>query len=526
MALLVFLAKPLLASLLLPILYLLLRSLYRISPFHPLSHIPGPILPRISSLWLVYHAWIGDECTVTHKLHQKYGSIVRTGPNSVDISDGEALHDIYSARGGFRKTAFYDNFDIDGHKSIFSEIVPENRAPRAKAVLPLFATQSLRAGKDRLEEIVLRFVRRCEEEAERSRRTGKAVNVLNLTRGLALDAVTGYLFGRAYGGLDSPTQQRQEKADAQIKLKDDEENLGSEMSANGMVDLFVGVGRFWYLPAWAFKWVDWLDSKYGAGSSVDVGESLDLVDTYVAGVVNDAMLVLEQEKEKDASDAAVEGITATSYPARLLAAGLSVSETRAQCKDLIFAGTDSTGMNMATILFHLAKQPEILKKLQDELQKDKNLTDLMEIQSLPYLRGVVREGLRLSMANPSRLPRVVPKDGWTFKGIHFPSETEVSCAPFELHLNGDVFPDPEAFQPERWIETEATKEMDRDAIPFGLGTRQCIARNLATAELFLAVKAVAESSALNGAKVLQDKVEILEWFNSHVVGGKIELQWT
>lgn len=500
-----------------PILYLVVRAIYRLSPLHPLSHIPGPLLPRLSSLWLVYHAWIGDECTTVHKVHQKYGPIVRTGRNSVDIADGDALNDIYTAKGGFRKTAFYGNFDIDGHKSIFSELVPERRAVRAKAILPLFAAGHLRAGSEVLESIVQRFVECCESRAEGSRWTGRRVNLLDLTRGLSIDAVTGYLFGRAYGGLENDWNSSKDGKGNDEKAE--------KMSASGMVDLFVGVGRFWYLPGEVFKWVDWLDAKFGAGSSKDLGESMELVDTFVAGVVEDAQKALE--KEKNGSTGTVNGVAVDSYPSRLLTAGISVSETRAQCKDLIFAGTDSTGMNLATIMFYLAKHPEVVRKLEQELKENQDVTDLMEIQALPWLRGVVKEGLRLSMANPSRLARVVPDQGWMFKGTSFPAGTEVSCAPFELHLNEDVFEKPLDFNPRRWIdENTKAKEMERDAIPFGLGTRQCIARNLARAELFLATRALVQSGVMHGAEAVADRIEILEWFNSHVVGGKIEMRWT
>lgn len=501
--------------------YILLRTLYRLSPIHPLSKLPGPYLPRISSLWLTYHAWIGDECSRVHKLHQKYGPIVRTGPYSVDVADGKALQNIYVQSGGFRKPAFYGNFDIDGHKSIFSEIAPERRAPRAKAVVSLFSTASLRAGSDVLDDVVGKFVSRLKAEKTRcssSSSGSKCLDVLNLTRGLALDVVTGYLFGRSFGGLDPPSDHTHGK-----KSNVDEE-IG--MAANGMVDLFVGVGRFWYLPSWAFQWVDYFDAKFGKGSSKTVERSLGHVDGFVAEVVDEAVTVLENEKGTGRT--AEDGVTSRSYPARLLAAGLSVSETRAQCKDLIFAGSDSTGMNVATIIFYLVRDQMVLANLEKELREHKDVSDIVEIQSLPYLRGVVREGLRLSMANPSRLPRVVPSSGWQFNGTDFPGGSEVSCTPFELHLNASVFPDPDEFRPERWAEDEPTlKEMERDAIPFGLGSRQCIARNLATVELFMAVKAIVESGVLIGARPAKGahKIEILEWFNSHVIGGKIEIEW-
>ncbi len=97
-----------------------------------------------------------------------------------------------------------------------------------------------------------------------------------------------------------------------------------------------------------------------------------------------------------------------------------------------------------------------------------------ELQSLPYLRGVIQEGLRISMANPSRLPRVVPPRGWTFKGKHLPPHAEVSCTPFEMHFSEEIFENAREFRPERWLE--ASDSMKRDSIPFGLGARQCIAR--------------------------------------------------
>lgn len=510
------LSNPLLTALFLPIVALCMRLIYRISPFHPLSHVPGPFLPRLSSLWLTYHAWIGDEASVVHAVHEKYGPVVRTGPNSVDISDGAALANIYTDKGGFGKTDFYANFDIDGHKSIFSETDPANRASRAKAVAVLFSTSSLRQGQDVIYECVNRFVERLNECKKTSK--GRPVNILNLTRGLAVDAVSSYLLGKSYGALDEDGT-KEEKSAVQKEVagftssKDQEQG----MSASGMVDCFVAVGRFWYLPTWAFKIMESFDAWWNAEE--EVSKSLTLVDEYVASVVNDAEIVIAASQSDDKKPSSTHPLT--SYPARLLQAGFTPSETRAQCKDLIFAGTDSTGMNLATILFLLVRNPVYYAKLREEISSANLGFD--DLQSLPYLRGVVKEGLRLSMANPSRLPRVVPAPGWTFKELHFPAGTVVSCTPYSLHLNPEVFDDPHTFKPERWFEP--SEEMMRDAIPFGLGSRQCIARNLATVELFWAVESAVRADALGGAKTTKDKIEILEWFNSKVIGERIDLTW-
>lgn len=137
----------------------------------------------------------------------------------------------------------------------------------------------------------------------------------------------------------------------------------------------------------------------------------------------------------------------------------------------------------------------------------------------PYLRGVVREGLRLSMANPIRLPRVVPKDGWRYHDYFFPAGTSVGVASFQLHQDENVFPDAQRFLPERWLEP--TDRMLANFFAFGKGTRACIAQNLGTAELTLATTKVVQADALRGASPVHDRIELLEWFNSRVKGEEI-----
>lgn len=135
------------------------------------------------------------------------------------------------------------------------------------------------------------------------------------------------------------------------------------------------------------------------------------------------------------------------------------------------------------------------------------------------------------MANPSRFPRLVPPTGHIFtcaetqRAYALPAGTLVGLQPYTLHHNPAVFPDPFAFKPERWLDGAATSEMQRDSIPFGLGARMCIARNLAMQELFLATRALVSEDVFRGAKAVGERIEIVQWFNSKVVGEKIEVQW-
>ncbi|KAI4117697.1 MAG: hypothetical protein LQ345_002121 [Seirophora villosa] len=146
-----------------------------------------------------------------------------------------------------------------------------------------------------------------------------------------------------------------------------------------------------------------------------------------------------------------------------------------------------------------------------------------EIQRSPWLQGVVKEGLRLAPANATRFPRVVPSMGWQYDDYYFPAGTVVGIANPELFSNPDVYDEPTAFRPERWFDASA--EMQRDLIPFSVGLRQCMAKNLATTELFMAVEKVVKSDVLKGAKPAKDTVEFWEWFNVAAKGNKIELVW-
>ncbi|KAF2124927.1 cytochrome P450 [Dothidotthia symphoricarpi CBS 119687] len=462
-----------------PLIFLFIRSVYRLY-LHPLAHIPGPILPRVTSLWLYYHAYIGDEASAIHRLHLKFGPLVRVSPHEVDISDADAIQPIYVSKGGFPKAPCYANFDIDGHKTIFSTTDHEHRAPRAKAVVPLFSTKSLRDNEQAIWGCVERMVERLGEEAK----SRKPVNVLNLARSLAVDAVSTHLFRENYDGVSEK---------------------GPTLSVSAFVDTFVAVGRFFYLPTIVFVWLDWAIAKWTTDHETD--DSMSLVDSFVGNLVANTT-------EKS-----------TTYPGRLMAAGLQNDEVKAQCKDLIFAGTDSTGMNLATIMRNLALYPEKYERLKKEVNDNAALgSDALDIQALPYLTAVVKEALRISMANPTRLPHVVPLGGWMFKDTFFPTGAIVGCSGYELHFNADIFPAPHSFQPERWLD--ATDDMSRYWFAFGAGSRACIARNLATMELHFATERLARSNVLDGARVVQDgDVEILEWFNSKVKGEKIELVW-
>jgi cytochrome P450 len=187
-----------------------------------------------------------------------------------------------------------------------------------------------------------------------------------------------------------------------------------------------------------------------------------------------------------------------------------------ECKDLVFAGVDSTGFSLAGLCWHLARHPHVYNQLK------RHVSDGGPSASA-YVQAVVKESLRLTLVNPVRLSRVVPEQGWTYGSFHFRPGTVVGCSATELHLDPLVFPDPDAFRPERWLD--ATEEMNRNWFAFGKGSRSCIAQNLAQAELHAVTAEMASRDLLAGARPVGDKLETSQWFNAHVKAGKLEIEF-
>lgn len=310
----------------LPILLLTTILIHRLFT-HPLAAIPGPLSLRLTSLPLLWRSYAGTEATYLTTLFLTTNSpILRIGPDEVLLADGTALAPLYSASGGFDKAPCYKNFDIEGFPSLFSALDRSHRAPRARSVLPLFATGRLRKEEeDRIGEIAWRVVRRLEGLKARAGGAGR-VDVLDAARRAAVDVVSTCLFGRSYEG-----------AEREVKEKGGERE--ERLSASEFVNAFVGVGRFFFLPNWAFLVVERVAGYLF--ETRETAQSFDSVAKFVDGLVDEA----------DVEDG--------TYQARLLALGLSKEEVSAQMKDLVFAGTDSSGMNLSTFCWQMAKHPDM-----------------------------------------------------------------------------------------------------------------------------------------------------------------------
>ena len=87
----------------------------------PIAKVPGSKYTIFTDIILKYHEFTQNRRLYVHKLHERYGPVVRLGPSEVSFASAEAIKEIYTSGGsGYDKTVFYKLFQQFGTPTLFS----------------------------------------------------------------------------------------------------------------------------------------------------------------------------------------------------------------------------------------------------------------------------------------------------------------------------------------------------------------------------------------------------------------------
>jgi cytochrome P450 len=171
--------------------------------------------------------------------------------------------------------------------------------------------------------------------------------------------------------------------------------------------------------------------------------------------------------------------------------GMSDQELRDQLMTLLLAGHETTATALAWTFDLLLRHPAQLRSLRDGLDAGED----------DYLRATISESLRLRPVIPlagRRLAKELSADGLTL-----PAGTDVTPAIWLAHTRPDVYPDPYAFQPERFLE----EPPDTYAwIPFGGGIRRCLGAAFAEFEMRIVLREVLTRCELHKASPEPERI--------------------
>ena len=134
---------------------------------------------------------------------------------------------------------------------------------------------------------------------------------------------------------------------------------------------------------------------------------------------------------------------------------LGRSELTAEALTQLIAGSDTTSNTSCALLFHCLTHPNVVKKLQAELDEalpSDDVPTFEQVKDLPYLDMVIQETLRIHSTSSQGLPRVVPPgSGVDVSGHHFPQGVVLSVPAYVMHHSQEIWgPDADEYRPERW----------------------------------------------------------------------------
>jgi len=172
---------------------------------------------------------------------------------------------------------------------------------------------------------------------------------------------------------------------------------------------------------------------------------------------------------------------------------MSDAELRDELVTILGAGHETTATGLAWAMERLLRNPPVLDRLRDSIAADED----------SYLDATVRETLRarpviVDVARKLTSPLEIGS-------YELPAGTFLMAAIAALHYREDIFPEPEEFRPERFLDGKA----DSYAwIPFGGGVRRCIGAAFAEYEMRIVLRAILERAELSAPDPAPEKAKV------------------
>lgn len=148
----------------------------------PLRSIPGPFLGRVTGQWLTLVDLTGNRTSTIHRLHQKYGSSVRIGPNEISYSNVDIVKELYGQQTQFMKAPFYETFVVPP-VGIFSMRDKSAHSQRRRLLSHAFSQSSVIEAQPIIKQIISKLT------SHMNNNLGRPVDMLLWFRLTAFDIV-------------------------------------------------------------------------------------------------------------------------------------------------------------------------------------------------------------------------------------------------------------------------------------------------------------------------------------------------
>ncbi|KAI1074917.1 cytochrome P450 [Whalleya microplaca] len=416
--------------------------------FHPLAKYPGPFWARASLFWRIWNSLGGRFHRKIQEGHRKYGDVFRVGPSELSFVTPTAAKAIYGqwpvGKPPIVKAGWYEMLGAGFAESCLATEKDPKIAVRKRALFtPTLSNKALCEQEELIQSCAGAWI-------EKLGKLGSGPDGLDLRKWYNIFSfeIFGKLaFGEPFGCIENENT---------LQWMD---ILGDHLFAISLMDnlrripIVLAAAKCipstWTLSNPYFGIEIWTLTQY---SRLSLGEQKDFMSVCVD---------------------------------KVLKGEVSQEEMAAHCRTLLIAGGETTATAMTATTHYLLNSPECLEKLKQEIRERFSSLDEITIAStakLPYLRAVIKEGLRIFPVGAIGFPRISP--GMTVDGCYVPRGTEFYVSYWAETHDERYFHEPYTFKPERWIDPNC-KDVKEASLPFSNGPRSCPGKDFAYAQMSL-----------------------------------------
>ncbi|KAL9074394.1 MAG: hypothetical protein Q9157_004421 [Trypethelium eluteriae] len=435
--------------------------------FHPLAHIPGPKLAACTYLYELYFNLIkapqGQYVFHTKKLHEVYGPIIRINPSEVQVNDITWYSTLFTSSGKARREKHYPQArGSDTPFSTFATVSHELHRKRRNALNPFFSKRSV----TELQPIIKQEIEKLCGQLSKCAENDEIIKIDAAFIALTMDVISGYSYGKAFGCLDEP----QRSWIHWHKVMDD---LFEFFQVSKPLPWLGNVLQA--LPEWATDRIAPSTTAYAGLKSDVFQKALEVTEehrgAYDGKPSRERRTILHELVNSDLPES-------EKSVRRLFDEGFV----------LVIAGAETSSRILMTLLYYVIINPKIHARLRTELEEaipdPMVLGEWNHLESLPYLKAVIKEGLRIAALLTTRLTQIAPDEALQYKNTIIPAGTPISLNQRLLFLDPHNFKDPDTFDPDRWLGTE--NDMEKHFWPFSRGPRNCLGMKCASFSFYRA----------------------------------------
>ncbi|TDB96779.1 cytochrome P450 [Actinomadura sp. 7K534] len=171
----------------------------------------------------------------------------------------------------------------------------------------------------------------------------------------------------------------------------------------------------------------------------------------------------------------------------------SEAELHDEVLTLLLAGHETTAASLAWTFVLLSRFPAARERLEQEVDALGREPRAEDVDRLPWTKAVLEEAMRIYPPAWTIERDALEEDD--IAGVRVPAGSTIAVPPYLLHRNVEIWPNPEGFQPERFMgETERSRYA---YLPFGGGRRICVGAGFAMLEAVLVLATVSRTHRLD-----------------------------